>query len=306
MSKVLYFFPLFGVLIKKIRIAMKKIYWILILFSFGVKSWAQVPIVGGERLDYYSAWTERTAKVVPLKEIHLSALAVSRYGNYSKTEINTQALLFPLVPNLGFKHEWFGKNTIVSTQHTFYYPTLGLKWMRSSGFQDQIPKSASIPQIFVFRNELIVSRILNPQPADCFVRVPDLILTARLGFDFALTTGKSDFSPLDYYFLYQRTSTYQANRKLYFAGLELDGNVYRNFNFSINADYYSIDFNGEWAMESQGKIHWHRNSKFSISGGYKMYYLDSNYGTQLVATPILDFVFKLNHRTKLQKGLFKK
>ena len=284
---------------------MKNLLGFFLLFVAG-NSIAQVSFVGGERVDYFSSWTERGAKVIPSGEIHLSALAVSRYGNYPKTEINSQLLLFPFAPNVGVKHEWFGQNTIVSTQHSFYYPTLGLKWARSSGFQDQIPKSAVVPHIFTFRNELIVSHIINPQPKDCFIKLPDLVLTGRLGFDFSLTTGDSQLPLLDYHFLYHRTASCHNSQKLYFAGVELDGNVYRNFNFSINADYYSIDFNGEWAAESQGKIHWHRDSKFSVSGGYKLYYLNTNYGSQFLAMPVIDFVFKLNHTTRLQNGLFKK
>ncbi|PKQ62367.1 hypothetical protein BZG01_17610 [Labilibaculum manganireducens] len=293
------------VVIKGKMICMKNLIGFFLLFIAG-NSIAQVSLVGGERIDYFSSWTERGAKVVPSGEIHLSALAVSRYGNYPKTEINSQLLLFPFAPNIGVKHEWFGQNTIVSTQHSLYYPTLGLKWARSSGFQDQIPKSAVVPHIFTFRNELIVSHIINPQPKDCFIKLPDLVLTGRLGFDFSLTSGDSQLPLLDYHFLYHRTASYYNSQKLYFAGVELDGNVYRNFNFSINADYYSIDFNGEWAAESQGKIHWHRDSKFSVSGGYKLYYLNTNYGSQFLAMPVIDFVFKLNHTTRLQNGLFKK
>jgi hypothetical protein len=284
---------------------MKKLIGLLllgILFVFGLKAQSPVP---GKRIDYYSSWTDRGAKVVPMGEIHLSALAKSRYGNYPNTEISSDLLLFPLAPNIGFKHQWFGKNTILSSQHTFYYPTLGLKWAKSSGFQDQIPKSADIPHIFTFRNELIVSRILNPQPEDCFIRIPDLILTARLGFDFSVKSGEDKLPLVDYHFLYHRTASYYNNQKLYFTGLELAGNAYQNFNFSIQADYYNIDFNGEWAVESQGKIHWHRDSRFSISGGYKLYYLNTNYGSQFLAMPVIDFVLKLNHRTKLQRGLFK-
>jgi hypothetical protein len=285
---------------------MKKILLVFILIASYNTLRAQVPLVGGERIDYYSTWTERTAKVVPMGEFHLSALSVSRYGNYPKTEINSQLLLFPLVPNIGVKHEWFGKHTIVSTQHTFYYPTPGLRWARKNGFQNQLPKSSIVPNIFVFRNELIVSRILNPQPEDCFVRVPDLILTARMGFDFALKSGEEKLPLMDYHFLYHRTASYHNNQKLYFAGLELDGNIYRNWNFSINTDYYNIDFKGEWAVESQGKVHWHKNTKFSVSGGYKLYHLNTDYGTQFLAMPVIDFVYKFGHRTKLQRGLFKK
>lgn len=270
---------------------------------FVVKAQSPVP---GKRVDYYSSWTERGAKVVPMGEIHLSAIAKSRYGNYPKTELNTELLLFPFAPNIGFKHQWFGKNTLLSSQHTFYYPTLGLKWAKSSGFKDQIPKSADVPHIFTFRNELILSQILNPQPEDCFIRVPDLVLTARVGFDFSLKSGDDNFPNLDYYFLYQRSGSYYDDQKVYFAGLELVGNVYRNFNFSISADYYNIDFGGEYAIESQGKIHWHKNSKFSVSAGYKTYYLNNDTYSQLFLTPIVDLVFKLNHRTKLQRGLFKK
>jgi len=286
---------------------MKKELVLLLVLIFSCSLiYGQVPLVGGERIDYYSTWTERGAKVVPMGEVHLSALAISRYGNYPKTEINSQLLLFPFAPNIGFKHQWIGKNTILSSQHTFYYPTLGLKWMQNSGFKDQILESADVPHIFTFRNELIVSHILNPQPADCFVRIPDLIVTGRVGFDFSLKLGDDTLPLVDYHFLYHRTASYYKNQKLYFAGLELAGNVNRNFNFSINADYYNIDFNGEWAVESQGKIHWHKNSRLSVSAGYKMYYLDSNYGTQFLATPVIDLVFKLNHRSRLQNGLFKK
>ncbi len=259
---------------------------------------------GDQRIDYYSSWTERGAKVVPYGEIHLSGLAASRYGNYLKTEINSQLLLFPLVPNIGFKHEWLGENTILSSQHTLYYPTLGLKWARNSGFQDQIPKSAAIPHIFTFRNELIISRILNPQSKHCLVQVPDLILTGRLGFDFSLSSGDSQLPLIGTRFLYHRTASYHKKQKLYFVGLELAGNFYENFNFSINTDYYSINLDGEWAMESQGKIHWHRDSRFSISGGYKVSYVNTDFGNQFVAMPVIDLIFKLKHRTRLQNGLF--
>lgn len=286
---------------------MRKLIFLFLLGTFYISAaYAQVPLVGGERIDYYSSWTDRGAKVVPMGEIHLSALAKSRYGNYPKTELNSELLLFPLAPNIGFKHQWFGKNTILSSQHTFYYPTLGLKWAKSLGFKDQIPKTADIPHIFTFRNELILSRILNPQPEDCFIRTPDLVLTARVGFDFSLKTGDDNFPKLDYYFLYQRSASYYDDQKVYFAGLELAGNIYRNFNFSISGDYYNIDFGGEYAIESQGKIHWHKNSKFSVSAGYKTYYLNNDTKTQLFLMPVVDLVFKLNHRTKLQRGLFKK
>lgn len=258
-----------------------------------------------QRIDYYNTWTERGAKVVPLGEVHLSAIAFSRYGNYPKTELNSQLLLFPFCPNFGFKHEWWGKNTIVATQHRAFYPTLGLNWLKSSGFKDQIPKSAKIPQLLTIRNELIVSRILNPHRNDCYVKTPYWILTGRLGMDFTLSEGGGNFPRLDYYFLYHRTASYHNNRKLYFLGAELDGYIYRNFNFSLNADYFSINFNGEWAIESQGKVHWHRNSKFSLSAGYKMYYLKADAGKQFLLTPTIDFVWKLNHRTRLQRGLFK-
>ncbi|MGQ1911746.1 hypothetical protein ACT3CE_18465 [Marinifilum sp. RC60d5] len=260
---------------------------------------------GTPRIDYYNTWTERGAKVVPMYEIYLSALAISRYGNYPKTEINSHLLLFPFAPNLGFKHQWIGKKTILSSQHTFYYPTPGLKWMRKSSFQNQLPKSAKIPHIFTFRNEIIVSRILNPEAPDCIIRIPDLILSARFGIDFSLKTGDQEMPVLDYYFLYQRTASFYSGNKLYFTGLELAGNMYKNFNFSINADYYNINFNGEWAVENQAKIHWHKNSRFSLSAGYKLSYLDSNYGTQFVITPLIDFVYKFHHRTRLQSGLFK-
>lgn len=286
---------------------MRKLIFLFMVSTFYISvAYAQVPLVGGERIDYYSSWTDRGAKVVPMGEIHLSALAKSRYGNYPNTELNSELLLFPLVPNIGFKHQWLGKNTILSTQHTFYYPTLGLKWAKSSGFKDQIPETADVPHIFTFRNELILSRMLNPQPEDCFIRIPDLVLTARVGFDFSLKAGDDNFPKLDYYFLYQRSGSYYDDQKVYFAGLELAGNVYRNFNFSISADYYNIDFGGEYAIESQGKIHWHRDSKFSVSAGYKTYYLNNDSKTQLFLMPVVDLVFKLNHRTKLQRGLFKK
>jgi hypothetical protein len=286
---------------------MRKLIFLFLVSTFYISAaYAQVPLVGGERIDYYSSWTDRGAKVVPMGEIHLSALAKSRYGNYPKTELNSELLLFPLAPNIGFKHQWLGKNTILSSQHIFYYPTLGLKWAKSSGFKGQIPESADVPHIFTFRNELILSRILNPQPEDCFIRIPDLVLTARVGFDFSLKAGDDNFPKLDYYFLYQRSGSYYDDQKVYFAGLELVGNVYRNFNFSIAADYYNINFDREYAIESQGKIHWHRNSTFSISGGYKAYYLDNAFQTQLFLMPVVDLVFKLKHRTKLQRGLFKK
>ncbi len=279
-----------------------KIVIILLLF-FGISAYAQQPLPG-KRIDYYSSWTERGAKVVPLNELHLSALAVSRFGNYKNTEINSQLLLIPFIPNIGLKHQWKGKTTILSSQHTFYYPTPGLKWAKNNNFDYQIPKTSSIPQIFTFRNELIVSHILNSDKA-CTSKIPDLILTGRLGFDFSLKSGKSDFPIIDTHFLYQRTASYY-DKIVYFIGAELAGNIYHNFNFSITADLYNINFTSNFALESQGRIHWHINGKFALSGGYNLYYLNvDNTDNQFFITPAIDFTFKIGHKERLQRGLFK-
>ncbi len=258
-----------------------------------------------KRIAYYSSWTERGAKVVPFKELYLSAIAVSRFGNYYReTEINSQLLLMPFVPNIGIKHEWFGRSTIVSSQHTFYYPTPGLNWAKNNDFDNQIPATAKIPQIFTFRNEVIVSHILN-EGRPCTAKIPDLILTGRLGFDFSLKSGEQDFPIIDTHFLYQRTASYYDN-VVVFLGAELAGNLYRNFNFAVTADLYSIGFFKEIALESQGRIYWHFNHSFALSGGYNLYHLSgADVENTFCITPAIDFTIKIGHKKVLQRGLFR-
>lgn len=281
---------------------MKKQFLFLIVLLYAVSVYAQQPIPG-KRISYYSSWTERGAKVVPLHELYLSAVAVSRFGNYKNTEINSQLLLFPFAPNIGIKHQWKGKTTILSSQHTFYYPTPGLKWARKKGFDNQISETAIIPQIYTFRNEAILSHVLN-SGRPCTSKIPDLIVTGRLGFDFSIKSGEENFPMIDTHFLYQRTASYH-NKVVYFAGVELAGNIYRNFNFSITADYYNINMSSDFAAESEGRIFWNVNQVLAFSGGYKLYYLNAPVDNSFFITPSIDIVFKIGHKKTLQRGLFK-
>jgi len=256
------------------------------------------------RIDYYDTWSSQTAKVVPYKETHISAITRSRYGNFPKTEINSSLLLSALAPNIGFKHQWIGERTILSSQHTFFYPTVGLRLMLNTGFKDLVPKNSHIPQLFAFRNEIILSHVINKNTRKCFFKTPPMILTGRLGVDFAIVDGEYVVPPLDFFNFYHRSSIFIENRKLYFLGVALDGNLYRAFNFSLMATLYSIDASSEIAIENKAMIHWNKNNRFAFSFGihtsYGMYNHENNFGF----VPQIDFVYKLNQSVRLGKGLF--
>lgn len=275
-----------------------KILLIFLLF-IGISATAQPPI---KQIDYYTSWTPRGARVLPLNELNLSLTSVSRYGNYRDTEINSLLLLMPFVPNIGLKHLWQDSNFIIASQHTIYYPTPGLKWMQRNGFNDQIPKKYDIPHIFTFRNELIVSYILDAGKP-CTDKTPDFILTGRLGFDASLKSDKVNFPIIETPFLYQRTASYY-NNVVYFIGVELAGNIRENYNFAINADFYDVNFTDIFAVEGQGKVFWNIDDTFTLSGGYKFYYLTTDYYREICITPTIDFTIKIGNKKRLQQGLW--
>ncbi|MCT4614506.1 MAG: hypothetical protein N4A49_06490 [Marinifilaceae bacterium] len=281
---------------------LKKVLFIsLFFYAVIAKSQGPIPV---PRIDYYPSHSDRSAMVVDYKELNLSLISKSRYGNFPNTELLTDLSLIAFAPNIGFKHIWYKGNFYFSSQHSIYYPTPGLKFMQNTGFKDQVSKYYDIPNIFTFNNQLIGSYILNKEKVKCNSKIPDLILSLRMGIEFS-AIGKGDIVPyLTYYFLYNRSYTYRESKKTLFAGLNLDGNIYHQFNFSINADYYKMD--SDFAIESMGKAIWNINHTYAVAAGYKFNYLDCQFGTQYILTPILDLTVKFNNNKYLRRGLFKK
>jgi len=258
----------------------------------------------GQRIDYYSAWTHRGAKPVPLYEIHFSAFAPSRWGNYPDTELSSYLLFFPVVPNIALKHKWFGREIILSSQHSFYYPSVILKGLRNSGFGSYIGEESHITNIFSFRNELILSRILNYDFKKCFFKVPDKVLSLRLGFDYSPSVDGLYFPLINNSFMHNRTNSYRTGDIQYFLGAELVGNMYKAVNYNLSADYYTTNPIDNFVMEAGLGLSWHKNTSFMISASCNFSYTNANIRNKFSVFPLLDFVFKIRHEKTLQRGLF--
>lgn len=258
----------------------------------------------GKRLDYYSTWTERGAKTVPLYEIHFSAMSASRWGNFPDTEISSNLLLLPVVPNIALKHKWLGRKNILSSQHSFYYPSMMMRYMAKKEIGDILSKDSKIPSIYSFRNEIIFSSILNYERKKCFFKIPDLILTLRLGIDKSFV-GKSLYLPIvNNSLVYARSLSARTGKIQYFFGAELAGNLYKAFNYSISADYFTPFPMNKLVAQGQLRVHWHKSSRFSLSAGCKVSYTNADIKQKISFLPLLNFVFKIRHQQTLQRGLF--
>jgi len=65
-----------------------------------------------------------------------------------------------------------------------------------------------------------------------------MMITGSMGFEFTLKTRKDSLPFFNHPALFMHSSTFNK-RMLWFAGLKLDGNICRNYNFMVDLDFIS-------------------------------------------------------------------
>ncbi len=252
----------------------------------------------------YETETWKTAFIAPKNELHLSVFAPVRYGLSPSLELQSYLALWAyLTPNIYVKKNWHSERWVFSSKHGLYYPTWGLKRLRNDGENSTLLEGAEVPQILTFQNEFIASYVLNPS---CNNEVPYWIATGRIGMDISLSGERDEsFKRMTFYSLYHRTASFYGDA-VFYAGLQLDGGLFRKIYFNLGADVYALKSKLIGGLEAQGNLIYHYNNRLSFSAGAKYIKTDNPLEKETHILPVIDVCYRLGKKAGWQKGLFHK
>lgn len=256
-------------------------------------------------------WTTGNARTLAAGQQEFGIIQPFQIGITDKLEMSVSPLAgLALVPNISLKYRWTDGPWMIATQHTYLMPAMLLHSMQDSLFTKLILRDTltfsdtlRIPYIFTFRNQVMVTRQIGKET----------LITGKVGFEFSLKTKADSIPALTYPQFYLQSTT--LNKKLvWYTGVRVDGNLYKDFNFMAELDFISSGFGVEhWAIEHKGYFIWNKSVKFAALIGYKMSYGTYPYPASNPVTnqgrffifPVADLIWKLNIKRQPQKDLFR-
>ncbi|OQY01306.1 MAG: hypothetical protein B6I20_07820 [Bacteroidetes bacterium 4572_117] len=253
----------------------------------------------------FEIWTVGTARTIPEGHLDVSVFRPTRYGLSRTFELSTHPLLFPVLPNAQVKKTWYKKNIIFASVHGLNYPSLFLNIVRLTDKPDLIPANSVVPQLFAFKNEIIISKILK-KPTTC--EAENYFLSLKLGVQFALQFGENTMPLIQKSILYPRTSIYHK-KILWYVGADIDGHLNSFINFSVDLDFLSVGLDIEdFAVEHKAMLMAPLTKSLMILGGYKVTYGTYPSGAKLGVYPMFDISWKhiFTIRKDKELNLFKK
>lgn len=230
-------------------------------------------------------WTIGSARTVPKGSAEFGIIHPLQVGLTETLELSTQHLLgLSLAPNVSIKKLWWVGDIMIATQHRYNMPTLLLRAMGDTERFEYIPDSSKIPYLFSIGNDVLITAAVGPET----------IISLKLGGDFALKTGENTLPEIHQPFLYTRTATY-FNKFVWNIGADIDGNIFKNFNYSADVDFFSIGLRvDDWALEHKGYFIYNHSIKFAALVGYKLSYGSYPESNRFYIAPVVDLIFKIN------------
>ncbi len=253
-------------------------------------------------------WTYGTARNVPERQAEFGIVHPLQIGLTETLEVSTSPLLLlSLAPNISFKNRWWtGQNLMIATQHTYAMPTMGVRFLgedvlfKNDSIFDLIPDT--IPYLFFIRNKGLFTWKIGMET----------LLTANLGASFALQTKGDSLPYFERPMFYPHSSA--LNKKFSWdIGTQIDGNIYKNHNYSASIDFHSIGIAlDDWALVHKGYYIYNHSIKFAVLAGYRMIYA-SYPGTitgqpynKFSIMPVVDLIWKINAKPEPTKDLFRR
>ena len=282
---------------------MNKKYFIVLIFLFAfISSKAQY------RKFNNPIWTIGTAKTVAKKQLNLNLLYYSQYGLTNNIEIQTKPLWWYKFPNLGVKITWWQRETqpsadffkklgiIIGSKHGIYYPTPIMNYIQERNIQDIDFGSAVIPPIVAFKNELLITTIINKNKG-CYKNKS--ILTFKFGNQMAIKNPDNNFVVTDKALLFRQTSIF-GDYSLWYIGIDFDAKINYGLNYCIDIDFYSVSLNmNNWIFEHKGLVYWYMGAKHRIrpSIGYQLSYTNLP-SAKLSLYPLFDLTYIIHIKKK--------
>jgi len=199
------------------------------------------------------------------------------------------------MPNVNVKQKWFETDVLIlSTNHTFMYPTPLLKKLQSPLGMDigepnmfaLISPEFDIPPMLIISNMVLASRPLDR----------GRVLTGKIGISIAL--GASDLveeSSIDLPIVYHRLAVLYNGWSLRL-GLDMNGHMRKNLSYLMDGDVLLVPgMKGNLALEHKGMLTWERSPRFRVSLGYKLVYgvypdgYPNENVTRVHLLPLIDF-----------------
>ena len=245
-------------------------------------------------------WTVGTAKTITEGRLEINAFRHSRYGLTKSIELSTQPFSFLFLPNIQLKKTWYDKSISVATVHGLNYPTMFLNFTRKRNRNDLIPIDSIVPNLFVIKNEVIVSKMLK-KASSC--EAENYLLSLKLGVQFALKFGESTLPIIEKPIIYQRTSVYH-DKLLWYVGADLDGHLNDFLNFSTDIDFLSVGKGiDDFAIEHKGLILMGLTNSLTATAGYKISYGSYPSGNKFFICPLIDISWTYNFKTAKSKQI---
>lgn len=229
-------------------------------------------------------WTAGTAYTLPAHQTEIGLLTSSRYGLTNHLELSAHPLLFFILPHLSLKANWgdFG-GFEVATEHGLVYPTQFFELVAAKGTGGLISPEFRFPQMFSFRNALLVS----------YRPFRNALLNGHAGFTFSTKFGSLDpNSTIDLPIFYPRLAVFYHQPEVDM-GIDLRGKFIPRLGWYLGVDNYL--FGGtiqNYFMENKGAlVYTSSREKLRIELGYKLCYGKYPAGPQWHLLPAFDMIF---------------
>ncbi|MDR1755858.1 MAG: hypothetical protein LBR65_02725 [Culturomica sp.] len=265
-----------------------------------------------------SAWHTGTAGIIRSDAAELNLTSPSKIGFSKNTELQLRIGEELFMPNIGIRRRWRHNERLhLTTEHSLHYTWPVLELLRSTGFKELIPDTATLGQGVALRNEVQFSWLMNPQIPGC-PPSPERILTARAGAEFYAGAGKSGVVPFDWFHALYHTQILDG-KTLWYGGVQFDSYFLQRFHYSLNLLCYSVDLKKDYALEGNARLTWFFSRRMGISASCRAACVQiaeavpaENAGhpgrreAKLRVLPLVDLTYLVNPgRGGIQHGLFK-
>lgn len=228
-------------------------------------------------------WGDNTAYTEPDRKWETGIIQSFRLGLSDKTELRANALIFPVLPNVGLKLGWGSKDGFVfASEHAVSFPTIFLKTVSMKGTGGLISPQYDFPFILAINNSVIVSKPVGVTS----------LLSLDAGLCFSIRNGSPDYrSTIDLPLLYPRMAHYYQGVSLR-AGCSFKGLIANRLFYEESARAFVITRNtNNLFAENAGTIMWAVGRSLRIKAGYCIAWGRYPFGNQFELMPVLDLVF---------------
>jgi hypothetical protein len=233
-------------------------------------------------------WADNTAFLIPAGKWESGIFQSFRFGLNKNTELRSNALLMPLLPNAGVKFSLRSEEgLILASEHLVSCPTVFLRLMSFKGTGGLISPQYSFPFIITLSNTLLATARIGSSA----------LLTADAGFILAIRGNKPDYrSSIDIPFIYQRMAHYYEGVSVK-AGISFKGTILKNLYFEEGTRVFLITRSRDnFFIENYGAVLWSSKGSLRLKGGYLLSWGKYPFGNHLQLWPAFDVIFGSRNR----------